>query len=120
MRPGSLARALTAKTARARRLPSMLAAQPHAPARRVKLACTSCGRVAAFVDEDPSGARFRGYPGLRLVVRSGKITRRHLQSVWCPEHGRLNARQAAVLPAAAAARDGRVRTVRLRPVPPTT
>jgi hypothetical protein len=91
----------------------MLAAQPKA--RRVKLACASCGRVAAFVDEDPAGARFRGYPGLRLVVRSGKFTRRHLRSVRCPEHGWLKAGQTAVLPAVAAARDGRVRTVRLQP-----
>ena len=103
-------------------MPSMLTAQPDAPvpARRVELACASCGRVAAFVDEDPGGARFRKYPGLRLVVRSGKFTRRHFQSVWCPEHGRLNARQAAVLPAAAAARDGRVRTLRLPPVTSAT
>ena len=118
MRPGSLARTLSAKKARARRLPSILAAaQPNdpEPARRVKLACASCGRVAAFVDEDRAGARFRDYPGLRLVVRSGKFTRRHLQSVRCPEHGRLNAKQAAVLAAAAAARDGRVRTLRLLP-----
>ena len=118
MRPGSLARTLSAKKARARRLPSILAAadpiDPEA-ARRVKLACASCGRVAAFVDEDRAGARFRDYPGLRLVVRSGKFTRRHLQSVRCPEHGRLNAKQAAVLAAAAAARDGRVRTLRLLP-----
>src|SRR5262249_50063536 len=117
MRPGSLARALAARTARVHRLPSMLAVQANAPrtARRAELVCASCGRVAAFVEEDPSGRRFRDYPGLRLVVKSGKFTRRHLQSVRCPEHGRLNARQAAVLPAAAAARDGRVRTVRLRP-----
>jgi hypothetical protein len=122
VRPGSLARALAAKTARVRRLPSMLNAKPDAPvpARRVKLACASCGRVAAFVDEDPAGARFRDYPGLRLVVRSGKFTRRHLQSVWCPEHGRLNASRAAVFPAAAAARDGRVRTLRLPPVSAAT
>jgi len=100
------------------RLPSMLAARANAPrtVRRVTLVCASCSRVAAFVDEDPSGRRFRGYPDLRLVVRSGTFTRRHLQSVRCPEHGRLSARQATVLPAAAAARDGRVRTVRLRPV----
>jgi hypothetical protein len=118
MRPGSLARVLTAKKRRAHQLPRMLAAQRNSPqaARRVRLACASCGRVAAFVDEDPAGARFRGYPGLRVVVRSGKFTRRHLQSVRCPEHGRLRARQAEVLPATAAARDGRVRTVRLRPV----
>ena len=99
-------------------MPRMLAAQRNSPqaARRVRLACASCGQVAAFVDEDPAGARFRNYPSLRLVVRSGKFTRRHLQSVRCPDHGRLKARQAAVLPAAAAARDGRVRTVRLRPM----
>jgi len=117
MKPGAFARTLSAKKARARRLPSILAALPNDPeaARRVKLACASCGHVGAFVDEDPAGARFRDYPGLRLVVRSGKITRRHLQAVRCPEHGLLKARQAAVLAAAAAARDGRVRTLRLPP-----
>lgn len=122
MRPGSLARILSRKKAQARDLPSMLAAKPNAPAkaRRVRLTCASCGRVAALVDEDPAGARFRDYPGLRLAVRSGNITRRHLQSVVCPEHGRLHARQAVVLPAAAAARDGRVRTLRLPPVSPAT
>jgi hypothetical protein len=98
----------------------MLAAKPDAPARRVRLACASCGRVAAVVDEDRAGARFRDYPGLRLVVRSRNITRRHLQSVRCPEHGRLKARWRAVLPAAAAARDGQVRRLRLRPVSPAT
>lgn len=99
-------------------MPSILAAQANAErtARRVELICAACGRVAAFVDEDPSGKRFRDYPGLRLVVKTGRITRRHLQSVRCPEHGRLKARQAAVLAAALAARDGRVRSVRLRPV----
>ena len=118
MRPGSLARSSSRKTALARDLPSMLAANPNAPAkaRRVRLACASCGRVAALVDEDPAGARFRDYPGLRLAVSSGHITRRHFQSIFCPEHGRLNARRAVVFPAAVAARDGRVRTLRLPPV----
>jgi hypothetical protein len=46
----------------ARSLPSMFAARPSVRARRVKLACRSCGRVAAFVDEDPVGARFERYP----------------------------------------------------------
>ena len=81
-----------------------------------KLACRSCGRVSAFVDEDPVGTPFERYPGLRLVVRSRNAASRNLQSVSCPEHGRLLASWTAVLPAAVAARDGRVRRLRLRPV----
>jgi hypothetical protein len=54
-----------------------------------------------------------GPTDLRLVVKSRKITRRHLQSVACPEHGRLKATWEAVLPAAVAARDGRVRRLQL-------
>jgi hypothetical protein len=84
----------------------------------VKLACRTCGRVAAVVDEDPAGISSRDYPGLRLMVRSGKITRRHLQAVSCPVHGRLDAHWRTVRPAAAAARDGRVRMLRLPPVSP--
>jgi hypothetical protein len=98
----------------------MLAARPSVRARRVKLACRSCGRVAAFVDEDPAGTRFEGYPGLRLLVRSRSITRRNLHSVSCPEHGRLLASWTAVLPAAIAARDGRMRRLRLRPTSSAT
>ena len=98
----------------------MLAAKPGIRARWVRLACRSCGRVAAFVDEDPAGARFEPYPGLRLLVRSPDITRRNLQSVWCPGHGRLLASWTAVLPAVVAARDGRVRRVRLPPVSSVT
>ena len=94
----------------------MLAAKPSIRARRVKLACRLCGRVAAFVDEDPAGTRFERYRGLRLVVRSPNTTRRNLQSVSCPLHGRLLASWTAVLPAAIAARDGRVRRLPLRPV----
>jgi len=122
MWPGRLARSLSRRPWHARSLPSMRDAKPDAPAgaRRVKLACASCGRVAAVVAEDPAGIRFRDHPGLRLVVRSRNITRRHLQSVRCPEHGRLKARWTAVLPAAAAARDGRVRRLRLRPASPAT
>jgi hypothetical protein len=115
MRPGWLARSLPPGTPLARSLPSMLAARPSVRARRVKLACRSCGRVAAFVDEDPAGTRFEHHPGLRLLVRSTNVTRRHLHSVSCPEHGRLLASWAAVLPAVVAARDGRVR--RLWPPP---
>lgn len=100
----------------ARSLPSILATRPSVRARRVKLACRSCGRVAAFVDEDPAGTRFEGYPGLRLLVRSATVTRRNLHPVSCPEHGRLLASWTAVLPAAVAAQDGRVRRLRLRPV----
>ena len=94
----------------------MLAAQPSTRARRVRLACRSCGRLAAFVDEDPAGTRFERCPGLRLLVRSPDITRRNLQSVACPVHGRLLASWTAVLPAVVAARDGRVRRLRLPPV----
>ena len=107
---------------------SMMAAHPNTPAgtRRVKLACGSCGhgsrpRIVTMIDEHPSGTRFPDYPGLRLVARSGNVTRRHLQAVSCPEHGRLRAQWTDVLPAAAAAaRDGRVRTLRLRQVSPAT
>jgi hypothetical protein len=120
MRPGQLARSLSRRTSLARRLPSMLAARPVIRARRVTLACRSCGRLAASVDEDPAGTRFERCPGLRLVVRSASITRRDLQSVRCPEHGRLLASWTAVLPAAAAARDGRVRRLRLPPVSSVT
>jgi hypothetical protein len=114
MRPGRLARSLSKRASTARGLPSMLAARPRAW-RRVKLTCASCGRVAAYVDEDPVGRSFRNYRDLRLVVRSRNITRRHLQSVTCPEHGRLKATWKTVLPAAVAARDGRVRSLQLRP-----
>ena len=120
VRPGRLARSLSRKTSLARRLQSMLAAKPSVRARRVRLACRSCGRVAAVVDEDPAGTRFEGYPGLRLLVRSRNISRRNLQSVSCPEHGRLLASWTAVLPAAVAARDGRVRRLRLPPVSSVT
>jgi hypothetical protein len=116
MRPGWLARSLPPRKPLARSLPSMLAARPSVRARRVKLACRSCGRVAAFVDEDPAGTRFERYRGLRLVVRSQNITRRNLHSVSCPAHGRLLASWTAVLPATVAARDGRVRQLRLPPV----
>jgi hypothetical protein len=98
----------------------MLAAQQSVRARRVMLACRSCGRIAAFVDEDPTGTRFERYPGLRLLVRSRNITRRNLHSVSCPEHGRLLASWTAALPAAVAARDGRVRRLRLPPVSSVT
>ena len=98
----------------------MLAARPNVRARRVKLACRSCGRLAASVDEDPAGTRFERYRGLRLVVRSQNVTRRNLHSVSCPVHGRLLASWAAVLPAAIAARDGQVRRLRLRPVSSVT
>ena len=120
VRPGWLARGLPPRKGRARRLPSMLAAKPSVRARRVRLACRSCGRVAAFVDEDPAGTRFERYPGLRLLVRSRNSTRRNLQSVWCPVHGRLLASWTAVLPATIAARDGRVRRLRLPPVSSVT
>jgi hypothetical protein len=120
MRPGRLARSLSKGASLARGLPSILAAQPDARARRVKLVCASCGRVAAHVDEDPAGRFFHDYPDLQLVVRSTNITRRHLRSVTCPEHGRLEATWKAVLPAAVAARDGRVRSQRLRPASPAT
>ncbi len=53
MWPGWLARSLSRRPWLARSLPSMLDAP--AGARRVKLACASCGRVAAVVDEDPAG-----------------------------------------------------------------
>lgn len=119
MRPGRLARGLSKRASLARGVPSMLAAQPVASARRVKVTCASCGRVAAYVDEDPAGLCFRG-PDLRLVVRSGNITRRHLQSLACSEHGRLKATWKAVLPAAVAARDGRVRKLQLWPVGPAS
>jgi hypothetical protein len=118
MRPGQLARSLSKRASLARGLPSILAAQPVVRARRVELVCASCGRVAAHVDEDPVGRFFHNYPDLRLVVRSRKMTRRHLKSVTCPEHGRLKATWKAVLPAAAAARDGQVRSQRLWPVSP--
>jgi hypothetical protein len=98
----------------------MLVAQQSVRARRVRLACRSCGRIAAFVDEDPAGTRFERYPGLRLLVRSRNITRRNLHSVSCPEHGRLLASWTAALPAAVAARDGRVRRLRLPPVSSVT
>jgi hypothetical protein len=120
MRPGWLACSLPRTKGPARSLPPMLAAKPGIRARRVKLACRCCGRVAAFVDEDPAGARFERHRGLRLVVRSRNITRRNLQSVSCPEHGRLLASWTAVLPVAVAARDGRVRRLRLRPASSVT
>jgi|SRR5437660_8068652 hypothetical protein len=120
MRPGWLARSLPRRKGLARSLPSMLAAQQSARARRVKLACRSCGRIAAFVDEDPAGTRFERYRGLRLLVRSGNVTRRNLQSVSCPVHGHLLASWTAVLPVAVAARDGRVRRLRLPPVSSVT
>lgn len=120
MRPGQLARSLSNRASLARSLPSILAAQQGAWARRVRLTCVCCGRVAAYVDEDPVGRFFHNYPDLRLVVRSRRITRRHLQSVVCPEHGRLKATWKAVLPAAAAARDGQVRSLELWPVSPDT
>jgi len=63
-----------------------------------------------------AGTRFERYRGLRLVVRSQNITRRNLHSVSCPAHGRLLASWTAVLPATVAARDGRVRQLRLPPV----
>lgn len=116
VRPGWLARGLPPGKGRARRLPSMLAAKPSVRARRVRLACQSCGRVAAFVDEDPADTRFERYPGLRLLVRSRNSIRRNLHSVSCPMHGRLLASWTAVLPAVVAARDGRVRRLRLPPV----
>lgn len=62
VRPGRLARGLPSRKGLARRLPSMLAAKPSVRARRVRLACRLCGRVAAFVDEDPAGTRFERYP----------------------------------------------------------
>ena len=120
MRPGRLARSLSKRASLARGLPSIVAAQPGARARRVELTCASCGRVAAHVDEDPVGRFFHDYPDLQLVVRSRNITRRHLRSVTCPEHGRLKATWQDVLPAAVAARDGQVRSQRLRPVSPAT
>ena len=120
MRPGWLARSLPLRKGLARSLPSMLAAQQSVRARRVRLACRSCGRVAAFVDEDPAGTRFERYRGLRLLVRSRNITRRNPQSVSCPVHGRLLASWTTVLPAAIAARDGRVRRLRLPPVSAVT
>jgi len=120
MRPGRLARSLSERLSLARGLPSTLAAQPVAWARRVELVCASCSRMAAYVDEDPAGRRFHSHPDLRLVIRSRHITRRHLQSVACPEHGRLKATWKAVLPAAIAARDGRVRSLRLWPFRPAT
>ena len=120
MRPGSLARGLPRRKGPARSLASMLAAQPSVQARRVKLACRSCGRVAAFVDEDPAGTRFERYRGLRLLVRSRNIARRNLHSVSCPVHGQLLASWTAVLPAAIAARDGRVRRLLLWPVSSVT
>ena len=116
VRPGWLARSLPPGKGLARSLLSMLAAKPIIRARRVRLACRSCGRVAAFVDEDPAGTRFERYPGLRLVVRSRNIARRNFQSVSCPVHGRLLASWTAVLPAVVAARDGRVRRLRLPPL----
>jgi hypothetical protein len=114
MRRGWLARSLP-RSKGPRSLPSVLAAQQSVRARRVKLACRSCGRVAAFVDEHPAGTRFERYRGLTLLVRSGNIARRNLHSVSCPVHGRLLASWTAVLPAVIAARDGRVRRLRLRP-----
>jgi hypothetical protein len=120
MRPGWLARSLPRRKGLARSLPSVLAARQSARARRVKLACRACGRVVAFVDEDPAGTRFERYPGLRLLVRSPNITRRNLHSVSCPEHGRLLASWTAVLPAAVAARDGRLRRLKLPPVSSVT
>jgi hypothetical protein len=120
VRPGWLARSLPGMKGLARGLPSMLAAQWSVRARRVRLACRSCGRVAAFVDEDPAGTRFERHPGLRLLVRSRNITRRNPQSVSCPEHGRLLASWTAVLPAAVAARDGAVYQLRLPPVSAVT
>ena len=118
MRPGRLARSLSKRASVARDLPSILAARPGVRARRVALTCASCGRVAAHVDEDPAGRFFRNYPDLRLVVRSRKLTRRHLQSVTCPVHGRLKVTWTAVLPAAALASDGRVRSLQLQPAGP--
>lgn len=124
MRPGRLARSLSKRKFLARGLPTPLAAKRAALARRVELTCALCGRVAAYIDEDPIGARFHDYPDLRLVarsvVRSRNITRRHIQSVACPEHGRLQAKWKDLLPAAAAARDGEVRSLRLWPTSPAT
>jgi hypothetical protein len=120
MWPGRLARSLSNRASLARGLPSILAAPPIAWVRRVELTCASCGRVAAYVDEDPAGRFFRNYPDLRLVVRSRTITRRHLQSVACPEHGRLEVTWKAVLPAAVEARDGQVRSLQLWPVSPAS
>jgi hypothetical protein len=104
----------------ARRGPtSMLARRDdssRAGTRRVKLTCGSCGRVAAIIEEHPAGTSFADYPGLFVLVRSGHVTRRHLQQVTCPRHGLLRASWTRVLPAAEAARDGRVRTLRLWPV----
>ena len=83
------------------------------------LACRACSRIAAFVDEDPAGARFERYRPA-LLVRSPNITRRNLHSVSCPEHGLLLASWRAVLPAAVAARDGRVRRLKLPPASSVT
>src|SRR5262249_60208266 len=100
MKPGAFARTLPAKKARARRLPSILAALPNDPeaARRVKLAGAACGPVGALVDEDPAGARFRDYPRLRLGGRSGEVTRRPPHSVRCPEQGATRGRERTRLP----------------------
>lgn len=48
-------------------------------------------------------------------MRSPNVARRNLQSVSCPVYGRLLASWTAVLPAVVAARDGRVRRLRLPP-----
>lgn len=86
----------------------------RAAQRRVKLVCGSCGTVAAVVDEDPAGVPNSDYPGLLLIVRCGNRAHRHMQAVSCRRHGKLDATWERVLPLAQAARDGRVRTLRIR------
>src|SRR5262249_54989779 len=104
----------------ARGLPSVLAAQPVAWARRVALVCASFSRVAAYIDEDPADRRFHSHPDLRLVVRARHGTPRPLPSLACPEPRQVKAPGKDVIPAAIAARDGRVRSLRLWPFRPAT